>query len=441
MSNELTRVIEDRPMTPFQISAVGICLVLNMLDGFDVLAIAFTAPGISEEWNVSPQSLGLLFSAAPIGMALGALFLGPVADKIGRRSTVLLCLGIITVGMLCSALTNGVNQLFFFRVFTGLGIGGILPSLNTIVAEYSSNRRRDLSISFMHVGYPIGAAIGGSISAVLLLQYGWRSVFVLGGVMSALMLLVVYWRLPDSLDFLLAKQPKNALEKINRVLAGLKHQALTEVPARNDEEQQRSVGVAFVLSDKMRVSSLLLWSAFFLTLFSMFFLQSWIPQILVGAGFSANEGITASVFFSFGGVAGGLALGYASVWFGLGTRVRVFLFMTAVFMVAFVIFNLGYLFLLACAAVIGFFVFGSIIGLYAVAPRIYPTAVRATGIAWGIGIGRLGAIAGPYTAGILIGSGFSITFSFVFFATILLLAMLAMFFLNVPTIEGDSGRR
>ena len=432
MKHEIISDIESRSMSSFQITTVTICLILNMLDGFDVLAMAFTAPGIAEDWNVSPQSLGVLFSAAPIGMMLGALFIGPIADKVGRRMIIMIGLGIITVGMLCSSLTQSVNQLLIFRILTGLGIGGLLPSLNTMVAEYSSLKRRDFSISFLHAGYPIGAAIGGSISAFLLLQFGWQSIFVLGGVMSAIMLLVVFRFLPESLEFLLAKQPENSLEKTNQVLAKINHPTLTEMPSSKIEEKTQAVGVRYVLSKNMRATSLLFWSAFFLALFTMFFLLSWIPKILVDAGYTTSAGISGSVLFNVGGVLGGLFLGYASVWFSLVTRERFFLFMSVILMICFVAFSFNYNLLLVCAFILGFFVFGSITGLYAIAPRIYPATVRATGIGWGIGIGRIGAILGPFIAGLLIGNGFSILFCFIFYALVLLLAFFTMLFLKVP---------
>lgn len=418
-------------MTPIQILAIGTCVVLNMLDGFDVLAMAFTAPGISAEWGLPPETLGLLFSAAPAGMAIGALLIGPLADKVGRRMTILACLVVITIGMLSSAFTNSVAQLLVLRFFTGLGIGGILPSLNTIVAEYSSRKWRDFSISLMHAGYPIGVVIGGSIAAMIIAVYGWRSVFVLGGLTSAVMFLVAVWKLPESLEFLLDRRPPNALAKANSLLNRLGQPALKELPAARADERQK-VGIGYVLSAEMRIASLLLWGSFFLLMFTMFFLQLWTPQILVDAGFTEQQGITGGVAMSFGGIVGGIVLGYTAIWFGLGARVRFYLGASAVAMIGFVLLASDYTFQLLGVFAMGFFVFGSITGLYAVAPRIYPTAVRATGVSWGTGIGRGGAILGPAVAGLLIGSGVPIRICFVIYAVVMLLAMITMLFLKVP---------
>src|SRR5512139_538582 len=149
--------VREGAMSPFQIVAVSICMAINMLDGFDVLAIAFTGPLIAKEWQLSPTQLGPLFSAGLAGMTLGSLLLSPLADIFGRRRLVLLGLVMITAGMIFSGLARGLNDLLMLRLFTGLGIGALLPSINTIVTEYASYKRKDFAVSFMSVGYPIGA--------------------------------------------------------------------------------------------------------------------------------------------------------------------------------------------------------------------------------------------------------------------------------------------
>ena len=185
------------------------------------LVVAFTAPEIASEWALDPQSLGVLFSSGLFGMAAGSLFIAPLADRMGRRNIILICLVIISVGMLASAFTNSIFELAAMRVITGLGIGGALASITTITAEYSSKKRQGFAISLVQVGYPIGATIGGTIAAVLIVQYGWRSVFIFGAICSALMIPMVLRFLPESLEYLITHQPKNALGKINSLLSKL----------------------------------------------------------------------------------------------------------------------------------------------------------------------------------------------------------------------------
>ena len=181
MAADIRMALRDGPVTMLQVGVVTICTLLNMIDGFDVLAISFTAPLIARDWNVDPVSLGILLSAGLAGMATGSLFLSPLADLIGRRAVLLLCTVVISIGMLASALTGSVAMLALFRLVTGIGIGGVLSSGNTLLSEYAPQRWRDLSISFMVVGYSGGAIVGGSISAALITLFGWRSAFVFGG--------------------------------------------------------------------------------------------------------------------------------------------------------------------------------------------------------------------------------------------------------------------
>ncbi len=199
MAGDARAMLREGPMSSFQIMVVAITTLLNMIDGFDVLAISFTAPLIAKEWGVPPATLGILLSAGLAGMALGSLFLSPVADILGRRAVLIGSTAILSLGMLASAVTGNVWELAVCRLLTGMGVGGVLASGNTLLAEYSSDRWRDLSISTMVVGYSAGAIVGGSISAYLIAAFGWRAAFIFGGVCSTVLLPAVL-ALPESLD-------------------------------------------------------------------------------------------------------------------------------------------------------------------------------------------------------------------------------------------------
>ena len=206
-------------MRPFQIVAIALCVLISMIDGFDVLAVAFTGPSIAAEWSLTPAQLGLVFSAGLAGMVLGSIFISPLADSLGRRRIVLGCLVILTLGMAATALAQNLEQLLALRVFTGLGMGGILAGINTVVAEYANDRRRDLAISFMAIGYPIGAMLGGLASSWIIANQGWHAVFLYGAAASALTLPLVMAAMPESLDFLLARRPPGALARATTACA------------------------------------------------------------------------------------------------------------------------------------------------------------------------------------------------------------------------------
>ena len=425
MSNVIQQRIDESPMSSLQVSVVGICVAINMLDGFDVLVMAFTASSIAADWSIPNSELGILLSAGLFGMAGGSLFLAPYADRVGRRYMTLVGLVIISVGMLVSAFTQTVWQLALARLFTGLGIGGLLASMNILVAEYSSARYRSLSISFLQSGYPVGATIGGSIVVLLISSYGWRSAFLFGAAMSILMIPLVIWRLPESLDFLVTKRPANALERVNSVLVKMGQQTVQTMPDPVAGQDQASIGVARLLSGVLRQRTLLIWTSFFMVMFSFYFVLSWTPKLLVEAGLSTEQGISGSVILNLGGVIGGLALGVIAARVKLKKVVGTYMALTSVLMIVFGIFSGQLSLALSVAIFLGFFLFGSMIGLYALTPRLYETEVRTTGMGWAIGIGRTGAILAPYIAGLLLEDGLGTTLMFTIFAVPMLVAMLA----------------
>src|SRR5919198_574116 len=168
MNTDPRDVIATSPMTRLQIAVVGITVALNALDGFDVTSISFASPGIAMEWGIDRAQLGFVLSMELIGMAFGSVFLGPVADRIGRRPTVLGCLVVMATGMFMATTVTGLVELSVWRVITGLGIGGMLATINAIAAEFANAKRRSVSVSIMSIGYPVGAVAFGLVAAQLL---------------------------------------------------------------------------------------------------------------------------------------------------------------------------------------------------------------------------------------------------------------------------------
>ncbi|MFQ5964761.1 MAG: MFS transporter [Candidatus Scalinduaceae bacterium] len=426
MNQDIKEFIHKGPMSSLQVIAISVCLVINMLDGFDVLVMAFTASHVSNEWGLSGSELGILLSAGLFGMAGGSLFLAPYADKYGRRTIALFCLIIISVSMFLSAMSQGMTQLAILRAITGVGIGGMLASLNVIVAEYASDKWRSLAVSFLQTGYPIGAAIGGSIAAFLIVQTGWRSVFVFGAVTSAIMIPIVIWRLPESMDYLLAKRPCNALKHVNDLLRRMGRDEIETLPEPVFKEKVVSSGFVSLFKDSIKLSTLLIWSSFFMVMFSFYFVLSWTPKLLVAAGLSAEQGISGGVLLNVGGIVGGLLLGYMSSRFNLQKLIGVYMLATAALMIIFGILTSSLTTALVISLFIGFFLFGSMIGLYALAPNLYTASIRTTGMGWAIGIGRIGAILSPFIAGVLLDAGWGTAILFIVFALPLTVSMITV---------------
>ncbi len=208
-------------MSPRQAIAVGLCVLLVALDGFDVLAISFASPGIAKEWGIDRAALGIVLSMEIIGMALGSIVLGNVADRIGRRPTILGCLVVMTAGMFLATTARGVEPMSVFRFITGVGIGGMLAAINAVAAEFANNRRRNLAVTLMAAGYPLGAVFGGMIATTLLAGGDWRSVFMFGAFATAVCIPLVLWLLPESVSYLVERQPANALARVNPTLRRL----------------------------------------------------------------------------------------------------------------------------------------------------------------------------------------------------------------------------
>lgn len=426
MALSLRRDLDHGPMSRFQWSAIAICITLIMLDGFDVLVMAFTAASVSAEWKLTGAQLGVLFSAGLFGMAAGSLFLAPLADRFGRQPIILLCLVIITLGMALSAIAQDSYQMAATRAFTGIGIGGMLASVGVITAEYASNRWRSTAVALQATGYPIGATIGGSIAAVLLQNYGWRSVFVFGALATAAMIPLVIWRLPESVDFLASRRPPGALDKLNALLRRMGRPTLDALPPAPSAAQRASNSIAGLFAPELGRSTLLLWGAFFLLMFGFYFALSWTPKLLVSAGLSAQQGITGGVLLNIGGIVGGSLFGLLASRFELGRLTAAGLTLTAVAMAAFgaVTGQLNASF--TVAFFIGAFIFAGMAGLYAFAPAIYPAGVRTTGMGWAIGIGRIGAILAPLIAGMLLDGGWQPGQLYYVFALPLLAAMVCV---------------
>lgn len=433
MTTSIRDLINQGPMTRFQVVSVAICVIINMLDGFDVLVMAFTAPALSADWQLKGAELGVLLSAGLFGMAGGSLFLAPWADRYGRRAIILLCLVLITVGMALSAATQSVAQLVAMRVITGIGIGGMLASLNVITSEYSSSKWRSTAISIQVIGYPIGATIGGTIAAVLIAQYGWRAAFLFGAIASLAMIPVVLLRLPESLDFLLAKRPANALQRLNDLLQRMHREPVASLPQAPPVEEKHAHGnpLAQLFIGGLARSTLLIWSSFFLLMFAFYFVLSWTPKLLVQAGLSSQQGITGGVLLNLGGIIGGTLFGILSSKLPVRSLTSGYLALTALGLVLFATYatDLGMAF--AVALFIGFFIFGSMAGLYSLAPILYPAVIRTTGMGWSIGIGRIGAIIAPTIVGFLLDTGWQAAELYYAFTIPLILAMFTVLALRM----------
>lgn len=422
------KIIADSKMTSFQVIAVAITIGLNALDGFDVLAISFASPGIAAEWGIDRAALGIVLSMELIGMAVGSILLGGVADRIGRRPTILACLTVMATGMLLTTTVSSIEALSLWRVATGLGIGGMLAAINAAAAEHSNARSRNLCVALMAIGYPLGAVIGGSIAAVLLKTQDWRAVFIFGGLVTLAFIPLVWWRLPETVAFVVRKRPEGALEKVNRILARMGHPTASAIPAENPQEQKMSV--RDILRPGLIGTTFIVTAAYFLHITTFYYIIKWIPKIVVDMGFESASAAGVLVWANVGGASGGAMLGLLGrflpiKWLTIGVL------LCSTVMVS--VFGMGQsdltqLALVAAAA--GFFTNAGVVGLYAIFAEAFPTHVRATGTGFAIGVGRGGAVLAPIIVGILFSAGYGLQSVSIFMALGAIGAAFALLFLR-----------
>ncbi len=400
-------------MVPLQYVVIGLCFLLNMLDGMDVLVIAFAAPALAAEWSIAPQALGVVFAAGTFGMVTGAMLLAPVADRIGRRRLILASIALIGVGVTLTAAAATVDTLLLLRFASGVGIGALLASTATIAAEYAPDRKRNFIVGFVLSGYTIGAFLSGLVAARIIPEHGWQAMFVVAGLLTLATLPLAWWLLPESPDFLARVRPQGALERINAILRRMSLPPLAGLPEVDDVESAASV--AALLRPARRASTLLLWVAFFMAFGTLYFLLSWIPKLAAETGLPLDVAIYAGAVFNLGAFFGICLQGWLSLTLGLTRTIAGFMGLAALLMAIFGLVTEPWL-VLTLFGLIGFTVQGGFVGLYAVAARLYPAELRNTGIGWAIGLGRFGAVVGPLAGGLLISLGLGMAENFTVFA-------------------------
>lgn len=422
MQRDVLTEINQNNMSRYQWFVIVVCVCLNIIDGFDVMVMAFTAPSVSAEWSLSGAQIGLLLSAGLFGMAAGSIFLAPLADKIGRRLLILICLAIAGISMLACGLVHSHSMLAALRFVTGIGVGGILASSNVLASEYANLRWRSLAVSLMSTGYGIGATLGGVLSLLLIEHLGWRSIFLAGGVTTVAMLLISLWLLPESLDYLLAKKPKQALEKINLTMQRMGLDTLNALP-QHEKNTQQSSDIAKLFQGKQGFQTLCLWFAFFMVMFGFYFVMSWTPKILISMGMSPNQGVSTGILISIGGVFGAAIIGLLASRIKIFHALSIFLGLTAVCVWLFVAVSSQVSIALIVGLLLGTLINGCVAGLYSISPTIYDADIRSRGVGYAIGFGRIGAILSPTVAGIFLDKGLAPATLYAYYGIVFILAI------------------
>lgn len=397
-------------ITPYKIWVLIALTSINMQDGFDILAISYAANAITEEWSISRSSLGVVFSAGLFGMMIGALFLSRAADKFGRKPIAILGLFLSGIGMLAAMFAPSINALILGRVLTGIGVGGILVSLNTLIAEYASQKYRGIAIAIFQLGFATGAFLSGFIAAWLLEAGSWRYIFGFGA-LSSFVFIPIVMTLPESTSYLAGSGKPHVLARINAARRKFGYPALSALPECQDEGKAKKSSVygLELLSKAYWLKTILICLSFFMLLTLLYFMLTWTPKILIDMGFSEAEGNRGGRLINLAGMLGIVVIGICSLRVLPSLIVGLYLAGLGLLLAGFGVISplIGGVFV--SIGMMGFLLHGSMIGLYSTVPTLYPVALRATGTGWAIGLSRLGAVLGPALAGVLLDRGWAIT--------------------------------
>jgi benzoate transport len=419
------------PMSGLQIAVVAMTVALTALDGLDVLAISLASPGIAAEWHIDRAALGIVLSAELAGMSLGSIVLGRAADRIGRRPIMHVCLLLMTTGMFMVPLAQGMVDLSVWRLLTGLGVGGMLATASAVAGEFSNNSRRELSVSLMAIGYPIGAVAGGLIGAMLLRGHDWRSVFYFGGALTTIFIPVIFFLLPESVHWLAVKRPVGALEKINATLTKMGHSRLTSLPTMTAAADGGSWKRLF--SWELRSFTLLATAGYSFHILTFYYILKWVPAIVVDMGFRASSAAGVLVWTNIGGVVGAVSFGLLAKRLGLQRLTIVLMLLSAASVVAFGRSSPNLLQLSMICAGVGFCITAATVGMYGIFVRGFPTSARSSGAGFGLGVGRGGSLIAPILAGILFQGGHTLAIVSTIMALGSLIGAAAVFTLSFPS--------
>ncbi|WP_066967584.1 MFS transporter [Rhizorhabdus dicambivorans] len=401
---EISRLIDERKVSGLQWRAIGFCGLVALLDGFDTQSVAFAAPAIAKDWGINVASFGPGFAAGLAGLTVAALSLGVVGDRVGRKRIIIVSLAMMGIFSLLCARAGSLPQLAIARFFVGLGLGGAMPNIIALTAEYSPARIRSTLITCMCIGIPMGAVIGGAASSPLISAFGWQSLFIVGGILPLALIPLIMIGMPESVRYLVSVERHKA--KVRSIIARIAPDLPSDViVTRQNADVAARGSIAQLFSDRRAATTLTLWFVFFCNLLVMYLLINWLPIVLTTAGIPHTQAIFGTVLFNLGGAIGGYFIARSLDKRQSDNALRFAFFGAAVFIALLGFAMTDVRLALALTFLSGFCGMGALFGMNALTASYYETEIRSTGVGWAHGIGRIGSIIGPVVGGALIGMG------------------------------------
>lgn len=396
----VNRIVDEAKFTPFHFKVLFWCLLIIIFDGYDLIIYGVALPLLMEEWSLTAIQAGMLASAALFGMMFGAMIFGTLSDKLGRKKTIMICVSLFSGFTFMGAFADSPTQFALLRFVAGLGIGGVMPICVALTSEYAPKRMRSTLVAIMFSGYAIGGMMSAILGAWLVADYGWEIMFYIAGI-PMLLLPIIWVMLPESLMFLTkagrTDEAKVVLQKLSPNTSILPTSTLTlDEPIKGDDAPIR----ALFLRNR-GFSTVMFWVAFFMCLLMVYALASWLPNLMIQAGYSLGASMIFLFALNIGGMIGAIGGGALADRFHIKPVLTIMFSCGAVALIL-----LGYnspqAVLYTLIAIAGATTIGSQILLYTFVAQYYPTTVRSTAMGWASGIGRIGAIVGPVLTGALL---------------------------------------
>ncbi|MDR7342510.1 AAHS family 4-hydroxybenzoate transporter-like MFS transporter [Pantoea alhagi] len=381
----------------------------------DIALMGFIAPALRSAWQISSHQLGMAIGAALVGLALGAMFAGPLADRYGRRWIIISSVFFFGLWTLATAMAQNIEQMMLFRLLTGLGLGAAMPNVGTLVAEYAPERQRAFLITVVFCGFTFGAASGGFAASWLIPNFGWHAVLLLGGILPLMLLPLLLRYLPESVRFLLAQQAADWRIRaiVEKMWPGSTTPYSTFVYPL---PMPGAGGIRTVLSVQYRFGSLMLWGGYFMGLFLVYLIGSWMPALIGDMGLSVTAAALITAMYQAGGTVGSLFAGWLMDRVNANRALAAIYFCGGLAAILLGCASAQPLLMALIAFCCGFCFNGANTGMNALAASYYPTSARATGSSWMHGIGRIGAILSAFAGAEMLALGWSFSQIFMLLA-------------------------
>jgi MFS transporter, AAHS family, 4-hydroxybenzoate transporter len=400
---DVSQIIEQQKPNSFLIALVVGSWVITFFDGFDMNVIAFAAPYLAPAFHLDKVMMGKIFSIGLAGTMAGGFLFGYIGDKIGRRPAIILATAAFSILTMAIAFAGSYEQLLAFRFLDGIAIGGMLPLSWALNIEFAPKRYRSTIVTTVMVGYSLGTALGGPIAIWLIPKYGWGSVFLAGGALSLLSAIGLIAMLPESIRFLASKgrEPETIARTLKRFAPGIQLPANPHFVVADEDQGNKSFKVKLLFKDELSTITPLLWIAYIFSSMTAFFLATWTPLVFEALGFSrSTAALAATVNSAFGAIGGLMLMRFTDKFGAIAITVMPLLAIPLLLVTGFV--DLGETGFLIATAFITLFLIGGHFGLHSIAGIFYPSAFRGNGTGWATSVAKVGSIAGPYLAGLIL---------------------------------------